>query len=133
MIAVVENKDDRSVLMRKKPAGTAPYKETWYLFGCEPLENQDNVLTLTNYLKEEIGIEVLSVMEVARDEEVKEDKDGIVKKFIYIDFHCYYRRGAIKVPKGIEKVEWVPRNKFDDYDLVPPSRKLLGELNKKGL
>ncbi len=30
-IAVIEN--NGKVLMRKKPDGSLPYKETWYLFG----------------------------------------------------------------------------------------------------
>lgn len=40
IIAVVE-KDD-AILMRKKLAGSKPYEEMWYSFGCERISSQDD-------------------------------------------------------------------------------------------
>lgn len=31
-IGVIQKED--TILMRKKPDGSLPYKETWYIFGC---------------------------------------------------------------------------------------------------
>mgnify|MGYP001582720250 CR=1 FL=1 len=90
LIAVVENGDN--ILMRKKPGGSLPYKETWYLFGCERKSNQDDEKTLIEYLKEVIGVDVYSPVNVGEDSEVKQDHDGIVKNFTYRDFSCHYKQ-----------------------------------------
>jgi hypothetical protein len=57
--------------------------------------------------------------------EVKIDHDDIEKFFIYINMRCRYISGIPKVLKGLERVDWVPKDKLQDYDLVPPSVKLL--------
>lgn len=127
IIAVIE-KDD-SVLMRKKPEGSLPYNETWYLFGCEPIANQDNPTTLKNYLKSELGIDVdVSNELIPPDFEVKQDHDGIEKNFIYINLRCRYLNGTPKIPKGAERVEWIPKDRLSEYDVVPPSVKLFNKL-----
>lgn len=124
LIAVVEKED--AILMRKKPEGSEPYKETWYLFGCEPIHNQDNPMTLKNYLKTDFGIDVQVVNEaVSVANEIKIDHDGIKKFFIYINMRCKYLGGIPRTPKGLERVDWIPKNKLQEYDLVPPSVRLL--------
>jgi len=124
IIAVVDNGD--AILMRKKPEGSAPYAETWYLFGCERMAKQDDPKTVKEYLKKEIGIEVdVDSQLIPFANETKQDHDGITKLFIYINLLCHYVSGTPKVPKGAEKVEWIPKDKLADYDLVPPSVKLL--------
>src|SRR3989344_5903481 len=111
IIAIIE-KDD-SILMRKKPEGSLPYKETWYLFGCEPINNQDNLTTLKNYLRAELGINVKVSNElIAPDFEIKQDHDGIEKNFIYVNLRCKYIDGTPKIPKGAERVEWIPKDKL---------------------
>ena len=123
IIAVIE-KDD-SILMRKKPAGSPPYKETWYLFGCERIPRQDDPTTLKNYLKIELGVDVEVYNEVIPfGAEIKTDHDGVEKNFIYINLKCKYLGGTPKLPEGVEKVEWIPKNKLSEYDIVPPSLKL---------
>ena len=127
IIAVIE-KDD-TVLIRKKPAGSPPYEETWYLFGCEPIAEQDNPTTLKNYLKTELDIDVdVSNELIPSDFEIKQDHDGIEKNFIYINLHCKYLGGEPKTPKGVERVEWIPKDKLTEYDIVPPSTKLFKTL-----
>ena len=66
--------------------------------------------------------------EIYRDDEVKQDHDGIVKHFFYIDFRCSYGTGEPVLPAGAEKIEWVPREKLVEYDIIPPSAKLFQEL-----
>ncbi|MEK9158153.1 MAG: hypothetical protein AAB638_03160, partial [Patescibacteria group bacterium] len=83
IIAIIENDD--AILMRKKPEGSEPYKETWYLFGCEPISHQDNPTTLKNYLKTEFGVDVeVSNEQVSFANEIKVDHDGVEKFFTYI-------------------------------------------------
>lgn len=125
LIIAVIGKDD-SVLMRKKPQDSLPYKETWYLFGCEPVPNQDNPTTIKNYLKSELGIDVeVSSELLPPDFEIKQDHDGIEKNFVYTNLKCHYLGGNSKTPKGAERVEWISKDKLSEYDLVPPSRRLL--------
>ena len=127
IIAVVE-KDD-TLLMRKKPAGSLPYKETWYSFGCERIPIQDDQTTLKNYLKTEVGINVKVDNElIPFDTEIKQDHDGVEKNFIYINLRCKYLNGDLKNPKGIERVDWIPTNKLSEYDIVPPSVRLFKKL-----
>jgi len=127
IIAVIEN--DNSILMRKKPEGSLPYKETWYLFGCEVIPTQDNSKTIKDYLKSTLGIEVeIDTQSVSYGTEEKVDHDGILKFFIYINLKCIYRNGELRTPEGVERVAWIEKNKLKEYDLVPPSKKLLEEL-----
>ncbi len=131
LIAVVEN-DSGDILMRKKPLGSLPYKETWYIFGCEQVGGSNDAHTLFEYLKAHFGIETKSFLKIAEDHETKQDHDGIVKDFTYIDYCCRYRQGEIKIPEGIEQIAWIPRNKLSEYDLVPPSLKLFKKLGYLG-
>ena len=57
VIGIVKNGD--RVLLRKKPDGSPPYKETWYLFGGElnaDNKNPDEVLIST--LKKQAGVDI---------------------------------------------------------------------------
>lgn len=124
IIAVVEHDD--AILMRKKPAGSPPYAETWYLFGCERVPAQDDSITIKAYLKTEIGVDVDIIDEsLPFGFETKRDHDGVEKNFVYANLRCRYIGGAPLIPKGAERVEWIPKDKLHDYDLVPPSAKVL--------
>lgn len=126
LMAVIEK--DNAVLMRKKPAGSPPYSETWYLFGCEKDPMKDDAETLAEYLFNTLGIVVNNFSEIGQDGEVKEDHDSIVKQFVYINFTCAYQEGEIKTPAGIEKVAWIPKGELAQYDIVSPAVILLKEL-----
>ena len=119
VIGVIKKED--GVLMRKKPDGSKPYKETWYLFGSEMNESESPEETFILWAKDNLGIDIKLVKHLGWDTEVKEDYDGAVKRFIYLDIEFGYVSGEPKVFKGAEKVEWVPINKLKDYDIVPPS------------
>lgn len=126
LMGVIE-KDD-SILMRKKPAGSPPYKETWYSFGCEKDSNEKDGDALKKYLLNTVGIEVDSFESIGNDQEVKEDHDGITKQFIYLYYKCNYKNGLPIVPPGIERIEWIPKQDLHKYDIVPPSVKLFTQL-----
>ena len=84
VIAIVERDD--VVLMRQKPEGSSPYKETWYSFGCDRIPNQDDRTNIKNYLKDTIGIDVeVDNQSITPAFEIKEDHDGVEKNFIYIN------------------------------------------------
>ena len=123
VIGIVKNGE--KVLLRKKPDGSAPYKETWYLFGTElngPDENPEDALRKA--LKEQAGVEIKPTERLTWDTETKPDRDGEESLHIYLDYLCEYLSGELVAGEGIEKLEWVPIEQLASYDLIPPSRKL---------
>ncbi len=118
-------KKGNSVLLRKKPEGSPPYKETWYLFGGELNGNSQNPeKTLKDVLKKQTGINIKPTEHLGWDTETKPDHQGNKTYYIYVYYLCKYVSGKLVAGKGIERLEWVPISKLKNYDLVPPSRKL---------
>lgn len=121
-------KKDNQILLRKKPEGSLPYKETWYLFGGELRVDETIEKTIQQTLKEQAGIEVKTMDPIGWDTEVKKDIDGIEKYFVYLDLICQYVSGELTPGEGIEKLEWSDIDKLGSYDHVPPSRIVLKKL-----
>lgn len=127
IIAIIENQNGE-VLLRKKPDGSPPYKETWYMFGAELLPGQDIEQTLVAHIEKQTGVVVSVKDQIGWDTEVKHDLDDIEKQFVYLDIICEYVSGELQLSEGIEKLEWVPRDRLTEYDNVPPSVKLFKKL-----
>jgi len=131
LIVGVVKKDD-AILMRKKPDGSPPYKQTWYIFGAEATSNVDPDQAIIDEVLAKSGVTVKVTNKISWDTEVKNDLDGIEKFFVYLDVECEYVSGDIQIAEGIEKIEWVSPEDLASYDIVPPSRILfekLGYLN----
>ncbi len=79
-------------------------------------------------LERQAGIKIKMVEPLSWDTEVKKDHDGKTKLFVYLDCLCEYLSGNLQPAEGIEKLEWVNIEELDQYDLVPPSRKLFKKL-----
>ena len=125
-------KKDGAILMRKKPDGSAPYKETWYIFGATatPYVSADDAIKAEIFQKSGINVSVKN--KLSWDTEIKHDLDGVEKFFIYLDVICEYESGELTLSEGIEKLEWIKIEDLGNYDIVPPSRilfKKLGYLN----
>jgi len=125
-IVIVEN--DEKILMRKKPDGSPPYDETWYISGGEVKDGIPPEEAAKQVIKEQTGVNTKLRENVCWDTEIKEDLDGEVKQFIYLDSIFDYVDGGIVVGEGIEKVEWTPIKQLGDYDIAPPSRVLFEKL-----
>ena len=121
-------KKDGAILMRKKPQGAPPYKETWYIFGVEATSNVDPDQAIIDEICSKSGITVKVKNKISWDTEVKNDLDGIKKFFVYLDVECEYESGNIVTAEGIEKIEWVKQEDLLHYDIVPPSRILFKKL-----
>jgi 8-oxo-dGTP pyrophosphatase MutT (NUDIX family) len=111
-------KKDGAILMRKKPDGSPPYKETWYIFGAEATANVDPDQAIIEEVQSKSGVVVRVTNKVSWDTEVKND----------LDVECEYESGDIVVGEGIEKIEWVRPEDLASYDIVPPSRILFEKL-----
>jgi len=127
LVAVVEN-ENGDVLLRKKPDGSPPYKETWYIFGAELTAGEPLEALVTNHIRKQAGITVKIRERKMWDTEVKNDLDGIRKQFVYLDLICDYVEGELTLSEGVEKLEWVPKVKLGEYDNVPPSIELFKKL-----
>lgn len=121
-------KKSGAILMRKKPDGSPPYKETWYIFGAEATPEVDPNQAIIDEVRTKSGIQVSVKNKISWDTEIKNDLDGIEKFFIYLDVECEYVSGDIIPGEGIEKIEWVRPEDLASYDIVPPSRVLFEKL-----
>lgn len=127
IVAVVEN-ENGEVLLRKKPEGSPPYKETWYIFGAELVAGEPLEALVAAHIKKQAGIDVVMGKRLMWDTEVKEDLDGVRKQFVYLDVLCNYVGGELTISPGVEKLEWVEKSRLKDYDNVPPSVELFKKL-----
>ena len=120
-IAVIEH--EGKILMRKKPAGSPPYKETWYSFGGEVISGKSPEDAAGEMVKQQTGIDIRLRENLSWDTEIKNDLDGDLKQFIYLDSLYDYVDGELVIGdnENIEKLEWIPIENLDEYDIVPPS------------
>ncbi len=122
-------KKDNQVLLRKKPDGSPPYKETWYLFSGElNPENQNPEEVLISILKKQTGVDIKPIERLGWDTETKPDHDGNITFYVYLNYLCEYVSGELIPSEGIEKLAWVSIEQLSSYDLVPPSRKLFKKI-----
>ena len=131
-VAVIEK--DGKILMRKKPKGSMPYKETWYSFGGEVINGKSPDEAVKEIVKLQTNINIKLRQALSWDTEIKKDLDGETKQFIYLDSIYDYIDGELKIGdnQNIEKLEWISIEKLGEYDIVPPSVilfKKLGYLN----
>lgn len=126
VIAVVEK--NGKILMRKKPEGSPPYRETWYLFGGALTTDVSVEDSIKNDLKLKAGIDIKLSKKLSWDTEVKNDVDGIRKFFVYLDVACSYVGGDLVPGDGVERLEWIAKDDLSNYDIVPPSRVLFRKL-----
>lgn len=120
-IAVIEH--NGKILMRKKPEGSAPYKETWYVFGGVVANGKNPEEATKEIVKMQTGVDIRLRENSTWDIEIKNDLDGVKKQFIYLDSLYDYVDGDLEigVNQNIEKLEWIPIEKLNEYDIVPPS------------
>jgi hypothetical protein len=122
VISIVKKGD--CILMRKKPQGSLPYKETWYLFGGELIPDKTPEKIIQDTLKKQAGIKIKTIKNLGWDTEIKKDIDGEKKLFVYLDVLCEYVSGKLRLSPGMERLEWIQISELKNYDLVPPSKKL---------
>jgi hypothetical protein len=126
IIGVVQK--NGAILMRKKPDGSAPYKETWYIFGATATPDVSPDDAIKDEVLHKSGITIFIKNKLSWDTEIKHDLDGIEKLFVYLDVLCEYQSGELTLSDGIEKLEWVKPEDLSNYDIVPPSRILFQKL-----
>jgi ADP-ribose pyrophosphatase YjhB (NUDIX family) len=127
IVAIVEN-NEGEILLRKKPDGSPPYEQTWYIFGAELKAGEPIADTLKVHIRRQVGVDTSIVKELGWDTEVKADLDDVTKQFVYLDVLCKYESGELTITDGIERLEWVAKERLAEYDNVPPSVELFNKL-----
>lgn len=128
ILAIGVVRDGDRILMRKKPEGSPPYAQTWYLFGAYVNPEDDFEQALAETIKSQAGVDVRVAEKIGEDEEIKPNNEGIETNFVYFDYLCEYLGGELVPGEGIEKLEWASVGDLENYDLVPPSEKLFKKL-----
>lgn len=120
---------ENAILLRKKPDGSMPYKQTWYLFGGEVNFKNSPKNALIKQVFNQTNVEIKPLKLLLPSFEIKNDLDKKKKLFIYINYLCKYVSGDLKIRDNmIEKLEWVEIGNLAKYDLVPPTRKLFHKM-----
>ena len=114
--------------MRKKPEGSLPYNQTWYLFGGELTSDMTPQEAIKKQVKNQANIDINFVKSLDWDTEEKKDLDGIKKYFVYLNCLCEYDSGDLLPSSDIEKLEWIKTGDLINYDIVPPAKALLQRL-----
>ena len=126
IVAIVQK--EGAILMRKKPDGSPPYKETWYIFGGTVTSDIAPDDAIINEVLQKSGITISVKNRISWDTEIKHDLDGVEKFFVYLDVLCEYESGELTPSAEVEKLEWVKPEDLHNYDIVPPSRILFQKL-----
>jgi len=116
------------ILMRKKPDGSPPYKQTWYLFGGELNSDITPQEAIKKQVKKQANIDINFIKSLDWDIEEKKDIDEIKKYFVYLNCLCNYCSGELLPSSDIEKLEWIKTGDLIKYDIVPPAKGLLKRL-----
>jgi ADP-ribose pyrophosphatase YjhB (NUDIX family) len=126
LMAVAIIKKGDSVLIRKFDPTRNPYPEAWGLFGGR-LEGDGEIIdSLNRELQERWNMTVAIAERIGWDEEKKVDHDGEEKRFIYLDVLCDLADGEPEAKNPQEELRWVEKSELRNYDLNPPSAKVLG-------
>lgn len=129
-VAVVKNQD--KVLIRKMDPAKSPYKELWALFGGR-IDGEGSVEELLNQeLMQRWNFKVRISDKLWWDEELKVDRDGEEKRFVYIDAICEVEAGEPNPVNKNETLEWVALGELTNYDLNPPTKTVLKRLEYVG-
>lgn len=128
LMAIAIIKDNDKILLRRTDPARNPYPEPWALFGGR-LEGEGDVTTLLNKeLKDRWNFEVSITENLWWDDDVKADHDGETKRFIYLDCLCAIASGEPQPKNNSEELKWVAIDELDNYELNPPTQKVLSRL-----
>lgn len=127
MVVAVIKKDDQ-ILIRKFDPARNPYQEPWGLFGGRLEDEGDVAEALNRELQERWNMTVSIAKRIGWDQEQKIDHDNEKKRFIYLDALCDLASGEPTSTNPNEELKWVSVSALHEYQLNPPSAKLLKEL-----
>lgn len=126
-MAVAVIKKDDQILIRKFDPAKNPYQEPWGLFGGRLEGDGDVAEALNHELQARWNITVHIEKRIGWDQEQKIDYDDEEKRFIYLDALCNLETGEPQPINPNEELRWVSVADLHEYQLNPPSAKVLRE------
>ena len=119
-------KQGDKILLGQKPPGRGPCPDTWHMpgggleMGKESCEE-----ALTRELKEETGLDVKIIKDVAWDTDTEPNKHGIDTYYIFLQYLCEPSRGEVRAGDDLYKLEWVDIKDLHKYNINRPAKRLL--------
>lgn len=125
-VAIIRHED--RVLLRKMDPAKNPYTQPWALFGGR-LDGDGAVEDVMNIeLNNRWNMKVAITERLYWDEEQKVDNDGEEKRFVYLDALCRIVSGDARPINPNEELLWVNVSDLKQYELNPPTKKVLKKL-----
>lgn len=122
-------KDGNKILLGQKPKGKGPYPDTWHIPGGGiDIGNENCRDAMIREIKEETGLKVKSLQEVAWDTDIEPDKHGEPTRYIFLQFTAELAGGKLAPGDDMERFEWVDINDLPKYNLNKPTKTLFGKL-----
>jgi len=125
--AIIEK--DGKILLGRKGNGVGPYPDTWQIpGGGARIEEESLVDAVKREVKEEAGIEVYDIKQVAFDEDYAKNKTNEMCHYVFLQFYVLTNEEKVTPGDDIEHLEWVEKKELNKYQYCPPLEKLFKKL-----
>jgi len=124
-VALIEK--DGKILMGNKASGVGPYPDTWRLPGGGIEEGETPEDAVKREVMEEVGLEVLEVEKIGIYEDEEPNKNGEMIHYVFNMFKVKIS-GNEKVSEEFPEINWIEKDKLNEYPLARPSVKLFKDL-----
>lgn len=126
--AVIEK--DGKILLGRKPENIGPYPNTWHLpGGGVGLGNESVLEALKREIKEETGLEIISVKSLGFDEDFEKDKRGEMTHYVFLVFSAKAKSGNVKASEDMIELRWFDKTELKKLPLARPSVKLFKKID----
>jgi ADP-ribose pyrophosphatase YjhB (NUDIX family) len=123
-IGVIVLKGEEVLLIRR---GRPPAMNMWSLPGGGQELGETVEAAARRELLEETGLEVGALTLIAHVDSIHRDERGVVRyHYTILDFAAVYKGGTPVAASDVLEVAWVHPRRFDDYELWPEARRVVG-------
>jgi len=125
--AIIEK--DGKILLGQKAPGVGPYPDTWHLpGGGVDLEVETCEEAMRREIKEETGLEILSIERDGFDEDYEENKHGEMTHYLFLRFNVEPVDTNAKAGDDLKELKWFKKEELKDLALTRPLIKHLKEI-----
>ncbi len=125
--AIIEK--DGMILLGQKPAGKGPYPDSWHLpGGGVNLEEETLEDAMRREIKEETGLDVISLERDGFDEDYEEDKHGELTHYVFLRFNVVPENIDAKAADDLVELRWFKKEELKNLKLARPLSKHLKEI-----
>jgi ADP-ribose pyrophosphatase YjhB (NUDIX family) len=125
--AIIER--DGKMLLGKKAPGVGPYPDMWQIpGGGANIESESLEEAVKREVKEECGIEIYDLEQVAFDEDYAKNKENEMVHYVFLQFHVLTDEDRVTPGDDMAHLEWVKKEDLKNYNLCAPSVKMFKKL-----